>query len=188
MRYRPLAAMAIAMPLFLASCGGSHPQFRPDAPADPTEPAATELPPASPVLGATFSFGAPTSSSTSSAPQPATAAPASRGQAPTATPPLPPAKPNQLTVTRQDDRKTLMASVGDSILVQLGGDFRWRLEVPDPSFLAPLAENLPPGSQGQFVAVRPGEVELQATGTANCPPGSACPLFALPFRVDIVIR
>ena len=81
-----------------------------------------------------------------------------------------------------------MASVNDRVLVELGSDLRWRLETPDASILAPVAENLPPDSQGLFVAVRPGDIELQATGTANCLPGSVCPLFALPFRVDLVIR
>jgi len=126
----------------------------------------------------------PTPPPASSSPLPATAAPAPQS----ATPPLPPGKPNQLTITRQDDRKTLMAAVDDRILVQLGVDYRWRLEMPDPSILAPVAQNLSPDSQGLFVAVRPGVIELQASGTANCSPGSVCPLFALPFKVDLVIR
>jgi hypothetical protein len=199
MRFVKLLLLSVCqatIPWLLIAC--AHSASKPPVDASPSSrPAgiATALPPASLVPDAT-SLALPAAPPLSPSPQPSAEAsalpsplPSSSPELPTPTPLVPASnQPNQLTVTRQDDRKTITASVGERILVRLGSDFRWRLDMPDPSILSPLSATLAEGSQALFVAVRPATLELLATGTANCLPGSACPLFALPFKVELVIR
>ena len=80
-----------------------------------------------------------------------------------------------------------MVRVGDYLTVALDTDFDWsNVKASDPTIVRAATGAQPPsGAQGEFVAVRPGETTLSATGTVHCDLGVSCPQLARLFRVTI---
>src|SRR5690348_12233900 len=119
MKYPLVAVFLTAVTLVLGGCGGSHSESRAVAPSpSPSESPGTAAPPASLLPDATASLSASPPPPATTLPAPSPVAPRVPASTSVSPPPAPTAGPNLLTVTRQDDRKTLMAAVDDRILVQ----------------------------------------------------------------------
>lgn len=94
-----------------------------------------------------------------------------------------------LTVTQADDGQTVALRVGDRFLLDLGDAFNWTPAVADQSIVRLVPGVLViRGAQGVYEALRPGETDLTAVGTLNCPPGQPCPALAILFRVHLVVH
>ena len=161
--------LALAATLAVACGASSSPATVTPAPAQTTPHATASVP------------AGPTRSATATTP-PRTATPAL-----TATPiPVSPA-PTQRTITDADDRQTVVVPVGTVLVLALDTGFDWSdITVSDPTVLQPYTLAVPPsGSQAAYIAARPGEVTLSATGTVHCEPGVPCPQIARLFRTTI---
>ncbi len=102
--------------------------------------------------------------------------------------PQPPGGTRVLTLA--DDGQTIVLFPGTSLLLSLGNDLDWRVQVGDEAILRfdPNAAGLSE-SQGMYVAGQPGRTTLTATGDPKC--ASAIPRCLAPsraFRVEIVVK
>jgi hypothetical protein len=90
-------------------------------------------------------------------------------------------------ITMQDNGKTLHTHVGDIISFELGSVAqRWTLSFSSPvlkRISLGIAEKL--GQEGRYVVVEEGIVVVRATGVAQCPAGTPCPLYAMNFSITI---
>ena len=61
----------------------------------------------------------------------------------------------------------------------------------DPTVLQPIVDPAATAAIGvtlaAFVAVKPGQAEVTATGSPKCPPGQACPMYAVLFSVRVTV-
>ena len=87
------------------------------------------------------------------------------------------------------DRQTVTAHVGDRIQIALGEQYKWQLDPPDGVVLTHPVQNylLVRGTQAIWLASAPGQSTIRATGSANCPSGQPCPLFAILFTANVVV-
>jgi hypothetical protein len=97
--------------------------------------------------------------------------------------------PTLREITPDDNQKTVYVKVGDGILISLGDNDNWNVNVDDPSNILEksrlmIAEKI--GTQGRYSVVKPGTAVISATGTARCAKGQMCPMFAIPFKTTIV--
>lgn len=107
--------------------------------------------------------------------------------APAASPPVP--VPGPVVIDRASDGRTVRVRVDDIVEVRLGVDQEWQVRVADPTVLVMLQTfaPLPAGTQGAFRAARAGATVVEATGTAKCAPGQACPMYAILFRATVEV-
>ena len=103
--------------------------------------------------------------------------------------PSPSAPPANLLVVAADNGATLQAHVGDHIQIALGDQLNWRVDPADGTVLVHPIQNdlLVRGTQAIYLAAAPGTSTIKATGTAACPSGAACPLFAVLFSATVVV-
>ena len=109
---------------------------------------------------------------------------------PGATPaPSPSAPAGAILVTMASDRQTVTAHVGDRIQIALGEQYKWELDPPDGVVLTRSVQNylLVRGTQAIWLASATGQSTIKATGTAVCPSGQPCPLFAILFTATVVV-
>jgi hypothetical protein len=106
--------------------------------------------------------------------------------APSATPP--PA--DSLTVTLDDQGRTITLPVGDSFLLKLGEEYNWDISISDQAVLSRvMGIAVIRGAQGIYEAHQPGTVTLSATGDPQCRQSQpACELPSLQFSVTIVVK
>ena len=92
-------------------------------------------------------------------------------------------------VTMADNGATVRAHVGDHIQIALGEQFVWRVDPADGTVLVHPIQNymLVRGTQAIYLAAASGTSTIKATGTAVCPSGAACPLFAVLFSATVVV-
>ena len=94
--------------------------------------------------------------------------------------------PATSTVTLADDGTTITMHRGDTFLLMLGTDYNWDVQVSDTSILARVPNiTVIRGAQGIYQALGMGSTTLTATGVLSCPPGTACPMLARLFRLDV---
>lgn len=88
-----------------------------------------------------------------------------------------------------DNGGSVVARVGDLVQVSLGDGYTWVVDPPDGVVL--VADDrralLVRGTQAVFRAASTGRTSVAATGTAACPTGAACPMFAVLFRTTVVV-
>ena len=83
----------------------------------------------------------------------------------------------------------MTAHVGDRIQIALGEQYKWELDPPDGVILTRPVQNylLVRGTQAIWLASATGRSTISATGSANCPSGQPCPLFAILFTATVVV-
>jgi hypothetical protein len=107
--------------------------------------------------------------------------------------PAPPATPppaDSLTVTLDDQGRTITLPVGDSFLLKLGEDYNWDISISDQAVLSRvMGIAVIRGAQGIYEAHQPGTVTLSATGDPQCRQSQpACALPSLQFSVTIMVK
>lgn len=115
------------------------------------------------------------------------AAGAGSGGNPTPTP------SGQVTVTEQDHAATV--HVGQKLEVALhapNGMSNWtHPESSDRSILAPTVDPAATAAIGvtlaAFVGLKPGTVDVTATASPKCPPGSACPMYLAVYSLKVTV-
>ena len=106
----------------------------------------------------------------------------------------------QVTITQADNGRVIALTVGDRVLLDLGGSLTWDVRIDNPAVLVPLPYNSPavpaspigvappiPSAQGLFEARADGTATLTATGSPMCLPDQACPQFLQLFKVTFVV-
>jgi hypothetical protein len=113
--------------------------------------------------------------------------------APKSIQPAPPATPppaDSLTVTLDDQGKTITLAVGESFLLKLGEEYNWDILISDQAVLSRVKGiAVIRGAQGIYEARQPGTVTLSATGDPQCRQSQpACALPSLLFSVAIIVK
>jgi hypothetical protein len=100
-----------------------------------------------------------------------------------------PAGGQTITITPDDNGQTFHIQTGDRVVVKMGTDLNWTVDVDPPGILVPVpgVGTLVRGVQGIYAAVQPGTVTLTATGRPNCSGDQACPEFIQQVQVTIVV-
>jgi hypothetical protein len=93
------------------------------------------------------------------------------------------------TVTTSDDGQTVLARVGDQLVLDLAGGAAWTFSVDDPTILGRLVNVVPPaGADAVFTARRPGPATLQASGEPSCRQAQpACSTPSKSFRITVAV-
>ncbi len=92
-------------------------------------------------------------------------------------------------ITLQDNGKTITLHVGQTVLLKLGEDYQWDIQITDPSVISRV-KNIAVirGAQGIYEALKSGTATLTATGDPVClnstPP---CLSPSILFMIDIVV-
>ncbi len=104
--------------------------------------------------------------------------PPTRAARPSPAPALPAARPStvasgspgaSVNITLADNGRTITLQNGERVLVNLGDEFDWTVQIEDESIVSPiLGVNVIPGAQGIFGAKRVGKTALSATGEPRC--------------------
>jgi hypothetical protein len=94
------------------------------------------------------------------------------------------------TITLADDGTTVIVTVGERVLVELGVGLVWTVRVDDPSVLVRVpGVTLVVGAQGLYAAARAGSTLVAAIGDAACrtavPP---CMVPSRSFSVTVVVH
>jgi hypothetical protein len=95
-----------------------------------------------------------------------------------------------ITVTLDDQGKTIHLAVGESFLLKLGEEYTWDVSVSDENVLSRVVNiTVVRGAQGVYDAHQAGTVTLSATGDPQCrqaqPP---CAKPSIQFVVTIVVQ
>jgi ABC-type transport system substrate-binding protein len=104
---------------------------------------------------------------------------------------LPPAVQTPSTITMADKGKTFTFHVGDSFLLNLGGNvYDWTVTVDNQDVIAlKMGVMVIRGAQGIFDALIPGTAILTATGDPLCrkskPP---CMMPTILFRITVIVQ
>jgi len=93
-------------------------------------------------------------------------------------------------VTFADDGQTIAVFRGTSLVLSLGSDLDWHVQIADEAIVSRDPTATPPAdSQGVYIATQGGQTVLTATGTPTC--YNAVPRCLAPsrrFRVQIVVK
>ena len=94
------------------------------------------------------------------------------------------------SVTLSDQDRTVALQVGHRVLVNLGEEFDWTVEIDDPSILSRVPNiAVVRGAQGVYEAHRAGQAVLTASGDPVCRKVQpACAQASRPFRVQIAVQ
>ncbi len=104
---------------------------------------------------------------------------------------MPEATPgDSVTVTLNDNGKTVHVKQGDRVLVALGEDYTWELEISDQTVLSRvMGMMLIRGAQGLFDAAQPGQSVISAKGDPTCLTAEpACALPSIEFKVTVNVE
>ncbi len=97
--------------------------------------------------------------------------------------------PSTTVITRADDRRTVSATVGDTVHVSLEADLDWTVKVSDPAVLTAIpGVTLARGTQGSYRAARPGTAIVTGEGRPHCDPGQVCAQFIVSFEARVEVR
>ncbi len=104
--------------------------------------------------------------------------------------PAPFASGEVVTITQQDDGKTVDVRVGELVQVALGDQFDWSLEISDPRILSaePGVNTLVRGTQLLARAKAAGTAAISGTGKPRCAPNQACIQIVTVFKATVVVR
>ena len=95
-----------------------------------------------------------------------------------------------VTVTLDDNGKTINLAQGDRLLLQLGEGYDWELSISDQAVLTRLmGVMLIRGAQGLYDTPFRGESEISGQGNPTClNEQPACLMPSIQFKVDVVVR
>ncbi len=95
-----------------------------------------------------------------------------------------------VSVTLADDGRTIALQPGQRVLVNLGDELDWRVQVDDESVVSRVSgDTLVRGAQGLYQARRVGHTTLNATGDPACRKVQpACAQPARTFTVTIAVH
>jgi hypothetical protein len=187
-----VAASAVVAVL-LAGCGsGAGQSLRAGAggtTTTTTTTASTAPSPSSPIVPPVASAPAPTTIKGGTVTSPRPSPPTTKPVAPITR------SPDQgvIHLTSADANGTFAVARGQSVQLTLTDPDQatlWGPVTEDPTGLLRRDPAPPPPAHGQLVlwtATGAGTVKLSAVGTAYCAAGTACPMFARPFNVTLVI-
>jgi hypothetical protein len=92
-------------------------------------------------------------------------------------------------VSAADDGRTISIRVGQRLLVNLGEQFDWTVQVADPSIVSRVPNiSVVRGAQGVYQANRVGQTALTASGDPACrkaQPACAEPSRTLQVQLDV---
>lgn len=92
-------------------------------------------------------------------------------------------------MTTADNGQTITLHVGESFLLKLGDQYDWDVTLDDSTIVSRVVNILVvKGAQGVYKANKTGETTLSAVGKMVCPPGQACPMIAVAFKIQIVVK
>lgn len=99
-------------------------------------------------------------------------------------------EPSPRVVTLDDNGITLELRVGEEFELRLGGNYRWVVDIADPSVVdrevVIAIYPPPPRGEGVYQGLRAGSTTLTATGTPSCAPGCLMP--SAVFSMTVVVR
>jgi hypothetical protein len=107
-----------------------------------------------------------------------------------------PASAKTIVLTNSSDGSTVLASIGDLVVVELsGGPLRWSeaRAVPTTSATPPVLVRVSGSTSANgsstttFRVATYGTARIDATGTPICSPGHACPQFVLLWQASVVV-
>ena len=107
-----------------------------------------------------------------------------------------PASAKTIVLTNSSDGSTVLASIGDLVVVELsGGPLRWSeaLAVPTTGATPPVlvrvsgSTSANGSSTTSFRVANHGTSRIDATGTPICSPDHACPQFVLLWQATVVV-
>jgi hypothetical protein len=108
-----------------------------------------------------------------------------------------PTLPPVVVLTNTSSGTTVVATIGESVVVQLtGGHVRWtEASVVPPSTGAAVgvltfvsgSTSLDGSSTTTFKVTHTGTARLQATGTSICPAGTACPPYVVLWQAGVSV-
>jgi hypothetical protein len=104
---------------------------------------------------------------------------------------LPPAAQTPSTITLADNGKTFTFHVGDSFLLNLGGNvYDWTVMIDNQDVIAlKMGVMVIQGAQGIYDALIPGTATLTATGDPRCRNSRpACMMPTILFEVALVVQ
>ena len=95
---------------------------------------------------------------------------------------------NTMTLTREDNGKTVMLHVGDRLVLSLG-NLVWNVTLSPEGFINRV-RNIATiqGVQGIYTADKVGNVTLSAIGKPDCAPDQMCAQYLIEYKVTIVVR
>ena len=94
------------------------------------------------------------------------------------------------SVTLADDGRTVSLQISQRLLVNLGEEFDWTVQVTDPSIISRVPNiTVVRGAQGVYQANRAGQTALSATGDPVCRKAQpACAAPSRAFQVQISVH
>lgn len=94
-----------------------------------------------------------------------------------------------VTVTLDDNGKTINLKQGERLLLQLGEGYNWELTVSDQAVLIPvMGVMLIRGAQGLYDTTFRGKSEISGQGDPTClSEQPACSLPSIDFKVTVVV-
>jgi hypothetical protein len=187
-----------ALAVLLAACvGAGVPDISSAAPTRSTVPKPVSAPPSAPIA----SNQATATPAVIVVPPPvpigvASASPTAQASVRPLPTPLPTTEPpsghasDLRTITLADDRATVSVAVGEQVLVKLGTDLEWTVQMSDTTVLVRVrGVALIVGAQGLYAAAKAGPTLVTAIGDAAC--RTAVPPCMVPsrlFSVTIVVH
>lgn len=97
---------------------------------------------------------------------------------------------DQRVVTLADSGSTIQLKVGEGFLLKLGNEYTWDISISDQSVIS-LRKGVMVilGAQGIYDALKPGAVQLSATGDPQCRQSvPACAAPSIQFSVTIEVQ
>jgi hypothetical protein len=95
----------------------------------------------------------------------------------------------QLTITLEDDGKTITLKNGQVFLLSLGAGFDWRVDIADQTVLSRIPNiTVVKQAQGVYKANKPGKTALNAHGTIICQPLKVCAEGTREFQVQVLVQ
>jgi hypothetical protein len=100
-----------------------------------------------------------------------------------------PASSQTVTITPDDNGQTFQIQVGDRVVVKMGTELDWTVDLDPSGILVPVpgVGTLVRGVQGIYQAVQPGTVTLTADGQPHCSSDQVCAQFIQQVQVTIVV-
>lgn len=97
--------------------------------------------------------------------------------------------PQSITVTLDDQGKTIHLKVGDSFLLKLGEGYDWNITISDQSVISRAMGILViRGAQGIYDAHQAGTATLSAVGDPQCLSAQpACAMPSVSFEITVVV-
>lgn len=94
-----------------------------------------------------------------------------------------------ITITQDDNGKTIGTKVGDKVLVSLSDSLNWTVSLSNNTVLqaAPDGVFYIHPTQGRYRAVAPGTVDVIAQGRVKCGKGQMCSMAIILFKATVAV-